>query len=112
MGRLAGRPVGRPDGEAGNRTSYSPVGAGTGAELGKKKFVDGPRKGVRTLESNRIYSGSRILLRKESYQDENDINNSDTDDASVLVGKVNTLVDPQGSEIMREGEFYAVLYRP
>ena len=27
--------VGRTDGEAGNRTSYSPVGAGTGAELGK-----------------------------------------------------------------------------
>ena len=25
---------GRPDGEAGNRTSYSPVVAGTGAELG------------------------------------------------------------------------------
>ena len=29
-----GRPAGLPDGEAGNRTSYSPVGAGTGAELG------------------------------------------------------------------------------
>ena len=28
--------VGRPDGEAGNRTSYSPIGAETGAELGKK----------------------------------------------------------------------------
>ena len=26
--------VGRPDGEAGIKTSYSPVGAGTGAELG------------------------------------------------------------------------------
>ena len=28
---------GRPDGEAGNRTSYSPVGAGTEAELGNMK---------------------------------------------------------------------------
>ena len=27
---------GRPDSEVGNRTSYSPVGAGTGAELGNK----------------------------------------------------------------------------
>ena len=37
--RRVSRPVslmaGRTDGEAGNRTSYSPVGAGTGAELGK-----------------------------------------------------------------------------
>ena len=32
---LSGWPVGRTVGEAGNRTSYSPVGAGTGAELGK-----------------------------------------------------------------------------
>ena len=32
-----GRTAGRPDGEAGNRTSYSPVGAGTGAELGKNR---------------------------------------------------------------------------
>ena len=31
-----GRLAGLPDGEAGNRTSYSPVGAGTGAELGNK----------------------------------------------------------------------------
>ena len=28
-------PDGRTDGEAWNRTRYSPVGAGTGAELGK-----------------------------------------------------------------------------
>ena len=33
---LDGRPAYRPDGEAGNRTSYSPVGAGTGAELGNE----------------------------------------------------------------------------
>ena len=33
-GRPDGRTACRPDGEAGNRTSYSPVGAGTGAELG------------------------------------------------------------------------------
>ena len=32
--RMVGWPAGRPVGEAGNRTSYSPVGAGTGAELG------------------------------------------------------------------------------
>jgi len=30
----------RPDAEAGNRTSYSPVGAGTGAELGKKQLTN------------------------------------------------------------------------
>ena len=29
-----GQPAGLPDREAGNRTSYSPVGAWTGAELG------------------------------------------------------------------------------
>ena len=33
-GRTACRTAGWLDGEAGNRTSYSPVGAGTGAELG------------------------------------------------------------------------------
>ena len=36
-----GRLAGLPDGEAGNRTSYSPVGAGTGAELGKKALPNG-----------------------------------------------------------------------
>ena len=36
---MAGRPTGRPGGEAGNRTSYSPVGAGTGAELGNIKNI-------------------------------------------------------------------------
>ena len=35
-GQPAGSSAGRTDGEAGNRTSCSPVGAGTGAELGKK----------------------------------------------------------------------------
>ena len=35
-GRTACLTAGRLDGEAGNRTSYSPVGAGTGAELGNK----------------------------------------------------------------------------
>ena len=33
-----GRLAGLPDGEAGNRTSYSPVGAGTGAELGNNEI--------------------------------------------------------------------------
>ena len=33
-----GRPARRPDGEAGNRTSYSPDGAGTGAELGNENY--------------------------------------------------------------------------
>ena len=36
VGRL---PAYRLDGEAGNRTSYSPVGAGTGAELGNKPKI-------------------------------------------------------------------------
>ena len=31
---MVSRPAYRPDGEAGNRASYSPIGAGTGAELG------------------------------------------------------------------------------
>ena len=32
----------------------------------EKQFVDDPRKGARTLESNWIYSGSSILLKKRS----------------------------------------------
>ena len=72
----------------------------------ENEIIDDPRRGARTLESNQIYSGSRILLTKESYQDEDDINGSDTDDVSVLEEKVNNSVEPQGPEIMRKEEFY------
>ena len=36
-GGSAGLLDGRTDGEAGNRTNYSPVRAGTGADLGNEK---------------------------------------------------------------------------
>ena len=34
----------------------------------EKQFVDDPRKGARTLESNWIYSGSSILLKMRSIR--------------------------------------------
>ena len=84
VGRPAGRPVCWPVGEAGNRTSYSPVGAGTGAELGnmrdemrklepgmkKKRYNDDEKK----LNTTLCVGGGQLSPLSGSLKLSNDLN--------------------------------------
>ena len=80
----SGWSAGLPDGEAGNRTSYSPVGAGTGAELGnmrdemrklepgmkKKRYNDDEKK----LNTTLCVGGGQLSPLSGSLKLSNDLN--------------------------------------
>ena len=77
-------------------------------------FADDPRKGARTFNNSWIYSGSNILFKEQIYQDgygiENISDEPDIDEVATSEGnEINTLVDPQGSEIMwaTTGDFHS-----